>query len=197
MGGFDNLKDFIDVVFMPSVLFVLGVWLPKRIEKLKSEQRKKEFEKLIYREMQEMEPHEPENQKEQVVWTDYLRKRFIHEEIFRNPSENRDFILSLNPDLAYHEAQLWINFDKALGTRCDNEKKKEKLTESEMTDIGEYGGQWCIHLINIVEHLEPTPGKLQEDLYAPWEKLILERHPAAADKINNAKKSLAGKKSRT
>ncbi|MEN6428243.1 MAG: hypothetical protein ABFE13_23075 [Phycisphaerales bacterium] len=152
---------------------------------------------MICREMEEMKPYEPENQAEPAVWTDYLRKRFIHEDIFRQPSENRDFILSLDPDLAYREAQLWMSFDKAVRTRCDGpeEKKKVTLTENELSDMGEYGAQWCIHLANVVEHFEPECATLRTELYSPWETLIVEHHPAVAGKINKAREELAHAKS--
>jgi hypothetical protein len=37
----------------------------------------------------------------------HKQKRCIHEEIFKEPSENRDFILSLPPDLVYNLSNLW------------------------------------------------------------------------------------------
>lgn len=39
MWGFSNLKDFLDVLFVPSILFRLGVWLPVRLAKFKADWR--------------------------------------------------------------------------------------------------------------------------------------------------------------
>ncbi len=38
---------------------------------------------------------------------DHQRKEFIHQKIFQEASANRDFILSLRPDLVYLVSQLW------------------------------------------------------------------------------------------
>jgi hypothetical protein len=102
MWGFDNPKDYLDVVVVPFTVFLLGALLPWWLEKRKRDR----FLSLIKRELTEMSP-KPDQKKGNGFWHQHLKKRFIHQAIFQSPSENRDFILSLPPDLAYNEAQLW------------------------------------------------------------------------------------------
>ncbi|MDQ5853643.1 MAG: hypothetical protein M3380_16555, partial [Chloroflexota bacterium] len=82
---------------IPLAIFGLGLWLPKREDR----QRQKHFVNLIRRELGEAQPEplfpSPLEMDECKSWTDFLHKRFIHQDIFENPSENRDFILSLDP----------------------------------------------------------------------------------------------------
>jgi hypothetical protein len=95
-SGFDTVKDILDVVIVPVVIFALGAMLPHIIELGK----RRRFLALIRREMMEMKPRPLDKEKE-GRWHLHLKKKFIHEQIFEKPSENRDFILSLPPDLAY------------------------------------------------------------------------------------------------
>jgi hypothetical protein len=44
-------------------------------------------------------------------WTSYLNRRFIHREILNCPTENKDFIFSIDPNLIYLTTQLWSAFD--------------------------------------------------------------------------------------
>lgn len=44
-------------------------------------------------------------------WTSYLNKRFIHRDILSSPTENKEFIFSIDPNLIYLTIQLWGAFD--------------------------------------------------------------------------------------
>jgi len=201
MWGFDNLKDVIEVLIIPLALGGLGVFLPKYLEKIRSDHREEAFIKLICRELKEMAPKDPKSTKDQKIWTDHLHKRFIHEEIFGNPSENRDFILSLEPDLTYHMAQLWINFKKAADKKKEKEDKKETLSEEDFAEIGYYGAEWCHFLKNICFHLEkwnesspqkecePERESLYADICVPWEDLIIRYHPEVSKDIRPKEKA--------
>jgi hypothetical protein len=57
------------------------------------------------RELRELSPH-PERA-EHEGWWQHQSKRFIQQEIFKDATRNREFILSLDPDLVYFVAQLW------------------------------------------------------------------------------------------
>ena len=138
MWGFHDLKDVLEVIIIPLVLFAFGVWLPRLWER----QKRKAFINLIRRELEEMEP-DPKSRVSGGRWDQHLKKRFIHEVIFGNPSENRDFILSLPPTLAYNMAQLWIRFDKA---------KAEAATET--LAISEHGERWCDYLRLVCKFLD-------------------------------------------
>ena len=76
------------------------------------------FAKLMYRELEELGP-EPENVLTPVPgeftaapWRRHLPpRRFLHREILRDSTANRDFISSLSPDRLYAITQLWNSFD--------------------------------------------------------------------------------------
>jgi hypothetical protein len=78
-------------------------------------QRGRRFEHIIRRELQEIGPY-PDHPVGQPWWM-HARMRFVHEEIFARErvSENREFLLSLSPDVVYAINQLWISFDKQDG----------------------------------------------------------------------------------
>jgi hypothetical protein len=87
---------------------------------LQAVQRGKRYRKLIRRELEEIGPDLKEseigpNLKE--PWWEFATRRTVHEEIFRREhiSENRDFILSLNPDVVYQVSQLWLALEKRDG----------------------------------------------------------------------------------
>jgi hypothetical protein len=163
-AGFDTLKDVLDVVIVPIVIF----GLPSIFEAGK----RRRFLKLIRRELREMKP-EPSEKVEKWEWPDHLNKRFIHAEIFTHTSENRDFILSLPKKLAYEEAQLWSHAEK-YGSQT----------------LAEHGASWCDYLWNVCKYFDRRnlwslckfvfrkPGTLHEKVYKPWETLILSYHPA-------------------
>ena len=154
MWGFDTLKDVLDVVVVPLVIFGLGIWLPRQLEL----QKRRAFINLIRRELGEMAP-DPIIPESTGQWPKHLKKRFLHEAIFSKPSENRDFILSLPPDLAYNVAQLWIHFEKASTTKQD-------------TDLAEHGDRWCDYLHGICEFFRKRGDQtLYSQIYEPWKKL--------------------------
>ena len=102
-------------------------------------------------------------------WNLHLTKRFIHEEIFRNVSDNRDFILTLPSDVIYNLAQLWTHFDKA--GRLNNDE-----------DLAEHGAYWFDYLRGLCTHFDCRKnGKLYMDVYKPWETLVLQYHPELSE----------------
>ena len=189
--GFQNLKDLLDVVLVPVVLVIVGVWLPRLFEREKAARMKSAFVQLIRRETAEMSPWEPSSDAENAVWPDYLQKRFIHEKIFRDAAKNRDFILTLDPQLAYHEAQMWTHFDKAeaLARAARDEAKKagdggDELPSGVKTRIAEHGIRWCHYLGNVRTDLKRITGvDLPEDpdypegLEAAWKDVLKTLHP--------------------
>lgn len=82
-------------------------------------QRGWRFRRLIRRELAEIGPHpkEPDPRSPDRPWWEFATKRTVHEEIFRREhiSENRDFILSLDPTIVYRVTQLWIALEKRDG----------------------------------------------------------------------------------
>jgi hypothetical protein len=155
----------LDVLVVPLAIFGFGLWLPRLIEN----QRRDSFFSLIQRELEEMVPR-PAERLEKGQWPAHLTKRFIHEDIFRQPSENRDFILSLPPELAYNEAQLWIHYDKA-------------KRSPEPSDLAEHGASWCDYLGGICRFFDkrkrslPARASLENTVLKPWRQLIIAYHP--------------------
>jgi hypothetical protein len=105
---------------------------------LQAWQRGSRFLRLIRRELEEIGPHPPQPDPGKPWW-EHATKRFIHEEIFQrtNISQNRDFLLSLDPTVVYLVSQLWIALEKRDGRQweqflkrvAENKKlKSEKLT---------------------------------------------------------------------
>jgi hypothetical protein len=103
-------------------------------------QRGKKFTRIIRRELKEIGP-EPNTPKTDKPWWEHAQRRFVHEDLFRwnSISQNRDFLLSLNPTVVYQVSQLWIalekrdghNWLKFLGELADNRKvRTAKLREA-------------------------------------------------------------------
>lgn len=101
-SGFNNCKDIFEVIIIPVTLALIAVLFPA----IKSWHIKRRLKKLILRELKEINPY-PEAKVDGYTWDKHLMKRCIHQEIFKKSSENRDFILSLPPDLVYYLSNLW------------------------------------------------------------------------------------------
>lgn len=149
MWGFDNPKDVIEVLIVPVALFAFGAWLPSRLE----HQTQITFLKLIRRELEEMTPKIGDEQSSKP-WPLYLAKRFIHEDIFKQPSLNRDFILSLDPAFAYDMAQLWFNFEKAHKVAKKYSGNNSQVSEKDKAALKEYGDIWLPLLKKVCKYLD-------------------------------------------
>jgi hypothetical protein len=128
--------------------------------------------------MEEMAPYAPEKQSGVTVWSDYLNKRFVHEEIFRDVSANRDFILSLRSDLVYHESQMWSAFDKASGRARALREAGKPFSAEDQAQIGKRGVDWCRYLGRVVDDLaKMKSGHVQKELVEAWITCVKECHP--------------------
>lgn len=201
MSGFDSLKDVIEVLIIPLVIFGLGIWLPKLFEN----QKRNTFINLIRREIREMTPfptlqqmQNPEktpqvkDKMEGITgrWPEHLTKRFVHEQIFNNVSDNRDFILSLPPDLIYHLSQLWIEFGKVKEI-VNPEDKDLNISAQEWNkhpDLKAHTIQWRWYLWNVCHVLDEyakTPSfseenkqnTLHQKIFEEWDKLLHHYYP--------------------
>lgn len=104
--GFSSWKDILDVLAIPLIIgFFALFW-----NSLQSLFKRRQFENLILRELGEISPF-PKYKTKQTRWTEHITKKFIHQEIFKNSTDNRDFILNLQPDLVYFVKQLWTSID--------------------------------------------------------------------------------------
>ena len=155
-----TLKDWLDVLIVPIVIFAVGAWLPSLFDAVKA----RKFLALIKRELREMDPN-PAKKTSGGKWHQHLTKRFIHQEIFAHVSKNRDFILSLDPEISYTTAQLWFHFENAKTSRSEE-------------DLAEHGKSWCDYLGSLCVTFDgQCDGDLQETVYKPWKELVLEYHP--------------------
>jgi hypothetical protein len=78
--------------------------------------RGRKFQGIVRRELQELGPH-PAVPVSGKPWWEHATKRFVHEEVFAREkvSENRDFLLSLDPTVVYRVSQLWTALAKRDG----------------------------------------------------------------------------------
>lgn len=101
---------------VPLIIAFFGAAIAAFWPWIQAFQRGRRFERIIGRELEEIGPH-PASPKSNKPWWDHAQKRFIHEELFqrRSISQNRDFLLSLNPTVVYQVSQLWIALEKRDG----------------------------------------------------------------------------------
>ena len=133
-----TFKDWLDVVVIPIILVLIALFWPL----IQNWHRRRIFTKLVFRELQEIGPHSVESEREN--WTEHLSKNFVHRAILKEVSQNRDFVLSLNPDLVYYLSQLWDAY----------EAREEK--------------QWLNFLAQLAKH--DKSGQLKQ-VHADWGKL--------------------------
>jgi hypothetical protein len=142
-------------IIVPVFVAILATFVAAFWPSLQNRQRARRFHRIIARELQELGPNStlPAG----LPWWRYLTKRFVHEQIFSTPnlSANRDFLLSLDPDVLYGVSQLWTAFDKRDAVQWNyflqylstNPKlKSEELNESVML--------WT-HVISESRHSRP------------------------------------------
>jgi hypothetical protein len=101
-----NPKNWLDIVIIPIMLALIAICWPV----IQNYNRRRIFKQLIFRELREISPFPQAATLK--GWWEHCQKRFIHREIFLNPTENRDFILSLELDLVYFVTQLWHSLEK-------------------------------------------------------------------------------------
>jgi len=182
MSTYAVVKDLLQVLIVPISLAVFGYYWPLWLARTKRDA----FEEMIWREMDEMNPLDRWSKDPDFRWWQLLPKRFVHERIFLEPSSNREFVLSLDPTLAYHEFQMWTAIQKVqavteeaqkLGT--DDAKKKEKEW------LIEHARQWDHHLGKICALIagkkklskgEELHNRCKE-LHNKWWEAIEFRHP--------------------
>lgn len=109
-SGFTSWKDILDVVGIPVALAILAIaWPP-----LQSWYRCRRFRLLTGRELEEISPYAA-RAAQNASWVAHLGKSFLHQQIIKEISDNRDFVLGLNPDFVYSISQLWKSYDTGDG----------------------------------------------------------------------------------
>ena len=74
------------------------------------------FHNLIIKELGELEPADITRNNDGSLRSDgllktHLKKEFMHREILYKPTENKEFICSVDNSLIYHTRQVWSAFD--------------------------------------------------------------------------------------
>jgi hypothetical protein len=100
-------KDIIGIIIIPLVAAAITVLWPVREAKY----RRKQFEKLIARELSEAFPN-PKQKLPSGKWKQHVNKDFIHKHIFQEPSGSSDLVLSMDENIAYAVKQLWDAYEK-------------------------------------------------------------------------------------
>jgi hypothetical protein len=96
-----NIEDILEIVVIPVTLVVLALLWPA----IQAGARRRAFLSLILRELEEVGPDSAEPNRS--GWWEHQNKQFVHQKILTDASLNRDFILSLPPELVYFVSQLW------------------------------------------------------------------------------------------
>jgi hypothetical protein len=151
--------DVVVPVVVAVFAAVFAVWWPY----LQTRRRASQFQTMIARELKEIgpRPHEPGD-----WWWQRLQRRFVHEELMARGrvSDNRDFLLTLNPNVVYHLFQLWVAFDKGNGIQwrfhlCE----LSKLPAVASDDLSQAAEDWWLAVNrDTVEHsgeVQPPPAR--------------------------------------
>lgn len=106
-SGVEMLEEKILELLLPAILGLITLFWPN----LQAFYRRRTFTRLILRELEELTPH-PKGPEKDRKWWQHQNRNFVHQRIFADVSANRDFILSLDPDLVYWISQFWDAFER-------------------------------------------------------------------------------------
>jgi hypothetical protein len=101
IDSFNAVVGLCGAILIPITLALIAQYWPA----IQSRARQQSFQALILRELEEITPHPEEPSRE--GWWQHQEKNFVHQKILNDVANNRDFILSLDPDLVYYVTQLW------------------------------------------------------------------------------------------
>jgi hypothetical protein len=101
-----DTKDWLQIVVIPVSLALVTLLWPQ----VQSANRKRHFMQLIDRELEEISPF-PQAPISGGHWAQHLRKTFVHQRIFKDPGQSRDFLLTLDADTTYQVSQLWQSLE--------------------------------------------------------------------------------------
>jgi hypothetical protein len=101
--------NLLEKAYIPIVVAIIGViatTLTVFWSNIQAHNRRQSFQRLIFRELEEVSPY-LEVKKYGMKWYQHQKRKFIHQEIFKDSTQNRDFIFSLDPSVVYYVTQLW------------------------------------------------------------------------------------------
>jgi hypothetical protein len=108
-----------DDLVAPSILSLVAGAVASVWPWLQSYWRGRRFQALIRRELEEVAPYVGDDRDPARRWSDHLAKRFVHQRIFDHDdiTTNRDFLLSLDPEVVYNVSQLWTAYREGDATQ--------------------------------------------------------------------------------
>jgi hypothetical protein len=118
--------DLLSVFLIPLTLAALPLIWAFTTSRI----RRFQLRELVLRELEEVGPYPKDARQEgKECWEEHhTKKKFMHTEFLKNPTENREVILSLPSDLVYHVNQLW-------NSKKDAVQWLEMLSEIERRDV--------------------------------------------------------------
>ena len=105
--GFLSWLEIVKDAIVPSVAVIVAIFVGFWPH-IQARYRRKVFETLILRELEEIGP----NKDCSDLWYNCGKGKFMHQKIFDNPTDSKDLILSIDPNLVYFVTQLWSAFEK-------------------------------------------------------------------------------------
>jgi hypothetical protein len=103
-SGMNLLKDFAVPIAVAIVGAIAASW-----NFMQAKWNGHYFANLILRELGELDP--VKIKPEDGLLSSHMKKSFIHREILNKPTENKEFIFTVDRDLIYHTRQIWSAFD--------------------------------------------------------------------------------------
>jgi hypothetical protein len=100
---------------------------------------------ILARELEEIKPHS-DTYTNGCCWKDYLCKSFLHQKILNEISDNRDFVLDLDPDFVYFVSQLWKSYDGGDENQWIHflEKlSKHEYLKNQKSELSKIHDNWC------------------------------------------------------
>jgi hypothetical protein len=107
IDSFNSIVGLCGAIIIPFTLALIALLWPD----IQKRNRRESFMDLILRELEEIDPYPKFPDPKKGDWWKHQKKQFIHRKIFKEASENRDFILSLDPEIVYFVSQLWQSLE--------------------------------------------------------------------------------------
>lgn len=155
----DNPAAWIGDVLVPLLVGLMAVGVATLWPMSLTRHRARRAHAWIRRELEEIGPWASPTPQTETHWWEHLSRRFAHEELVARSiiTDNRDFLLTLDPQVVYHLFQLWVAFDKGDGSEWSyhlTELSKQRALKS--ADLTNAASAWGTL---IKRHKEQQPGK--------------------------------------
>ena len=110
-SGSDEDTNWLDVFVVPIAVAVIGA-IAASWSFIQAKWNGHYFQHLILKELGELEPTTKiEREDEDGLLRSHMTRSFMHREILYNPTENKEFIFTVDNKLIYLTRQVWSAFD--------------------------------------------------------------------------------------